>query len=127
MIGCLRTRIRKQPIIALYFEFENELKFYNLGPGFPAIRPILSQDYCLVVLFYCSYVKNWKTILATSIHYVSQTMVRSCTQQTVLVWFLSGTHSTQNSLQKEVCFMVLLIPIYHKFGKQLLRIVILKF
>ena len=24
MIGC------KQPIIALYFEFENELKFYNL-------------------------------------------------------------------------------------------------
>ena len=26
MIGCLRTRVRKQPIIALYFEFENELK-----------------------------------------------------------------------------------------------------
>ena len=30
MIGCLRTRVRKQPIIVLYFEFENELKFYNL-------------------------------------------------------------------------------------------------
>ena len=30
MIGCLWTRVRKQPIIALYFEFENELKFYNL-------------------------------------------------------------------------------------------------
>ena len=30
MIGCLRTRVREQPIIALYFEFENELKFYNL-------------------------------------------------------------------------------------------------
>ena len=30
MIGCLRTRARKQPIIALYFESENELKFYNL-------------------------------------------------------------------------------------------------
>ena len=28
MIGCLRTRVRKQPINALYFEFENELKFY---------------------------------------------------------------------------------------------------
>ena len=26
MIGCLRTRVRKQPIIALYFESENELK-----------------------------------------------------------------------------------------------------
>ena len=30
MIGCLRTRVRMQPIIALYFESENELKFYNL-------------------------------------------------------------------------------------------------
>ena len=30
MIGCLLARVRKQPIIALYFEFENELKFYNL-------------------------------------------------------------------------------------------------
>ena len=31
MIGCLRTRVRKQPIITFYFEFENELKIYNLG------------------------------------------------------------------------------------------------
>ena len=30
MIGCLWTRVRKQSIIALYFEFENELKFYKL-------------------------------------------------------------------------------------------------
>ena len=30
MIGYLWTRVRKQPIIAFYFEFENELKFYNL-------------------------------------------------------------------------------------------------
>ena len=30
MIGCLRAGVRKQPIIALYFESENELKFYNL-------------------------------------------------------------------------------------------------
>ena len=30
MIGCLRTRVRKQPIIALYFESETVLKFYNL-------------------------------------------------------------------------------------------------
>ena len=33
MIGCLRTRVRKQPIIALYFESENELKLYNLEAG----------------------------------------------------------------------------------------------
>ena len=30
MIGSLWTRVRKQPIIALYFELEIELKFYNL-------------------------------------------------------------------------------------------------
>ena len=30
MIGCLWTRVRKQPIIALYFEFETVLMFYNL-------------------------------------------------------------------------------------------------
>ena len=30
MIGCLRTRVRKQPIIALYFETEIVLTFYNL-------------------------------------------------------------------------------------------------
>ena len=30
MIGCLRTPVRKQPIIALYFEPGNELKLYNL-------------------------------------------------------------------------------------------------
>ena len=31
MIGWLQTRFRKQPIIALQFEFETVLKFYNLG------------------------------------------------------------------------------------------------
>ena len=30
IIGCLQTRVCKQPIIALYLEFEYELKFYNL-------------------------------------------------------------------------------------------------
>ena len=30
MIGCLGTRVRKQPIILLYFVFETVLKFYNL-------------------------------------------------------------------------------------------------
>ena len=30
MSGCLRTHVRKLPIIALSFEFETVLKFYNL-------------------------------------------------------------------------------------------------
>ena len=38
MIGWLRTRVRKQPIIALYFEFENELNFYNLEARSSNIR-----------------------------------------------------------------------------------------
>ena len=37
MIGCLRTRVHKQPIIVLYLEFENELKFYNFEAR-PSIR-----------------------------------------------------------------------------------------
>ena len=34
MIGCLRTRVRKQPIIGLYFESGPVLKFYNLEACF---------------------------------------------------------------------------------------------
>ena len=30
MVGCLRTRVRKQPIIALYFEFERVRKQPNI-------------------------------------------------------------------------------------------------
>ena len=30
IIGCLWTHVHKQPIIALYFDSKNELKFYNL-------------------------------------------------------------------------------------------------
>ena len=41
MIGRLRTRVRKQPVIGLYFEFENGLKFYNLGPAAVQLPPIL--------------------------------------------------------------------------------------
>ena len=37
MIGCLRTRVRKQPIIVLYVESETVLKFYILEAGFGGI------------------------------------------------------------------------------------------
>ena len=47
MIGCLRTRVRKQSIIAFYFEFENDLKFYNLEARF---RLFLSVFKCLFLL-----------------------------------------------------------------------------
>ena len=45
MIGCLRTRVRKQPIIVLYFEFETILKFYNLeARSFFPIDMIAKQE-----------------------------------------------------------------------------------
>ena len=37
MIGCLLTRVRKQPIIALYVELETVLKFHNLEASFKLI------------------------------------------------------------------------------------------
>ena len=48
MIGCLRTRVRKQPIIALYFEFETVLRFYNLEAWFcdSFVSFLVSQPCC---------------------------------------------------------------------------------
>ena len=45
MIGCLRTRIRKQPIIALYFESETVLKCYNIEA-----RAVPGHSICIVSL-----------------------------------------------------------------------------
>ena len=38
MIGCLRTHVHKQPIIALYSESESKLKFYNLEAWSECLR-----------------------------------------------------------------------------------------
>ena len=43
MIGCLWTHVHKQPIIALYLQFETLLKFYNLEAWF-----------CNVIMCICS-------------------------------------------------------------------------
>ena len=43
MIGCLWTRVRKQPINALYFESENELKFYNLEARMRGSRKVCQR------------------------------------------------------------------------------------
>ena len=45
MIGYLRTRVRKQPIVALYFESENELRFYYLEASmYSKIKNTLEVD-----------------------------------------------------------------------------------
>ena len=43
MICCLRTRVRKHPIMALYFEFEIVLQFYNLEAR-------IEHNYCTIEL-----------------------------------------------------------------------------
>ena len=42
MIGRLQTHVRKQPIIALYFESETVLKFYNVFASSQSLHFILS-------------------------------------------------------------------------------------
>ena len=34
MIGCLRTRVHKQPVIVLYFESKTVLKLYDLEASY---------------------------------------------------------------------------------------------
>ena len=56
MIGCLRTRVRKQPTIALYFESENGLKFYNLEARAPNTLTSMLNDAALSIneiIFLC--------------------------------------------------------------------------
>ena len=64
MIGCLRTRIRKQPIIALYFESENELKFYNLEADFQMVNgaemnPVFEGEYLIEYESQLAYRAKW--------------------------------------------------------------------
>ena len=40
----MRTRVRKQPIIALYFELESALKFYNLGTSYIFLSNIIAKQ-----------------------------------------------------------------------------------
>ena len=42
---------RNQPMIALYFEFETVLKFYNLEACYVLNKKGLSHTYCITVFF----------------------------------------------------------------------------
>ena len=51
MIGCLRTRVRKQPIIVLYYEFETVLKLYNPRVGFHCVPFSQGLAHFLFILY----------------------------------------------------------------------------
>ena len=57
MIGCLRTRVRKQPIIALYFESEHVLKFYNLEAWSRDYKPLLCSTGLIIKFILLIHVK----------------------------------------------------------------------
>ena len=62
MIGCLWTRVRKQPIIALYFESENEFQFYNLEAWIRACNALITVLGIWSVLFielHHAAMENW--------------------------------------------------------------------
>ena len=54
MIGCLRTRVCKQPTIALYFESETVFKFYNLEAREGDLNACLLRDGRMHVGFFSS-------------------------------------------------------------------------
>ena len=58
MLGCLRTRALKQPIILLYFESETVLKFYNLEACVLLSRITDSRM--------CRWIKNQLTLFVAS-------------------------------------------------------------
>ena len=78
MIGCLRTRVRKQPIIAVYYESENELKSYKLEAR-PQIRDPMLWYY--LVLFHHSLSIR---LLSVVVHWLSWEV--SCVPSAVIYW-----------------------------------------
>ena len=51
MIGCLRTHVRKQLIIAHCFEFETVVKFYNLKASFAHVVIVFCLFFCFLLFF----------------------------------------------------------------------------
>ena len=70
MIGCVRTRVRKQSIIALYLESENELKFYNLEASMLAAQAqgIVLSCFCFVLFFFFKRAHFEEKVYATNIN-----------------------------------------------------------
>ena len=54
MIGCLRTRVRKQPIIVLYFDCQNRVSQTEIENRKACKTKIISDDRESFCLLYCS-------------------------------------------------------------------------
>ena len=71
MIVCLRTRVHKQPIIALYFESETVFKFWYLYTG---------QVFVFILVFILLGTKDWSVFFKFGISLLfSIVLVLICT------------------------------------------------
>ena len=92
MIGCLRTRVRNQPIIALYFESENELKLYNLEARCK-ITSFISHYVCLITTRL-----NWSVKMCTLLLCELLSVLYCCLLQFVIVPMLCNIVDGRESL-----------------------------
>ena len=78
MIGCLLTRVRKQPITAFYFEFENELKFYSFSlrknSSFITLGPITKRSFSSTKDVVCILINSSDQLFKCLIHLAVQSM-----------------------------------------------------
>ena len=94
MIGCLRTRVRKQPIIALYFESENELKLNMLEACFWSLfTRIFFHTLCLTGEKPLTKLRIDKLLWAFAIAYAIRTKLQC------IRWWLMFTFFSNNDFR----------------------------
>ena len=96
MIGCLQTCVCKQPIIALYFESETVLKFYNLKAWTAGQMFIMYQSgWCCVSV---GHLHLWKHVFSTSFIFVDCGSLEE-----PLLGFVNVKETTFNSTATYTC------------------------
>ena len=81
--------VRKQPIIALYFEFENEPKFYNLGAGTKCLN-ISNVNVKVIELFRGILLLNLRSISFIGNKILYYTALLLCYEEDGLVTYIKG-------------------------------------
>ena len=87
--------IGKQPIIALYFEFENELKFYNLE-AWSLVVPFLGID-CCILSFH-----SWESFFVSCFHVIFSPPPLACTLNQCVYHMLTECTTRMLHMSKSV-------------------------
>ena len=111
------THVHKQPIIALYFEFENELKFYNLEAWCPKLPDLINglgfwAKLCIGIFFFRC---------AETGQLLRDTMNTELSRLKNAMFSMTGSESSDFSYLLKSCeelyhrFMGLLQSFFHRF------------